>query len=59
MEPVGYKKFEFMIDLGMQFTKFFNFVNCIPIGAELAGAAGARAPPLFNPRPEIYSIKCA
>ena len=21
MEPVGYKKFEFMIDLGMQFTK--------------------------------------
>ena len=29
------------------------------IGAELAGAAGARAPPLFNPRPEIYSIKCA
>ena len=29
------------------------------IGAELGGAAGARAPPLFTPRPEIYSIKCA
>ena len=25
----------------------------IYIGAELAGAAGARAPPLFDPRPEI------
>ena len=23
------------------------------IGAELAGAAGARAPPLFDPHPEI------
>ena len=31
----------------------------ISIGAELGGAAGARAPPLFNPRPEIYSTKCA
>ena len=31
----------------------------ILIGAELGGAAGARAPPLFTPRPEIYSIKCA
>ena len=29
------------------------------IGAELGGAAGARAPPLFTPCPEIYSIKCA
>ena len=29
------------------------------IGAELGGAAGARAPPLFTPRPEIYSMKCA
>ena len=28
----------------------------ILIGAELGGAAGARAPPLFTPRPEIYSI---
>ena len=33
--------------------------STISIGAELAGAAGARAPPFFNPRPEIYSIKCA
>ena len=32
---------------------------CIVIGAKLAGKAGALAPPLFNPRPEIYSIKCA
>ena len=31
----------------------------ICIGAELGGAAGARAPPLFTPLPEIYSIKCA
>ena len=31
----------------------------IIIGAELGGAAGACAPPLFTPRPEIYSIKCA
>ena len=27
--------------------------STISIGAELAGAAGARAPPLFDPRPEI------
>ena len=26
------------------------------IGAELGGAAGARAPPLFTPCPKIYSI---
>ena len=32
------------------------YILHIIIGAELAGA---RAPPLFNPRPEIYSIKCA
>ena len=29
----------------------------IYIGAELAGAAGARAPPLFDPRPEILWYK--
>ena len=39
------------------FTTILMYIICI--GAELAGAAGARAPPLFNPRPEIYSIKCA
>ena len=31
----------------------------IIIGTELAGAAGAHAPPLFTPHPEIYSITCA
>ena len=36
-----------------------QFFSAPFIGAELAGAAGARAPPLFTPRPEIYSIKCA
>ena len=40
-------------------TEGRHFRSIICIGAKLAGAAGARAPPLFNPRPEIYSIKCA
>ena len=30
-----------------------NQFSIIIIGAELGGAAGARAPPLFTPRPEI------
>ena len=32
-------------------SRFYGFI--MSIGAELAGAAGARAPPLFDPRPEI------
>ena len=39
------------------FSHYYLFF--MSIGAELGGAAGARAPPLFTPRPEIYSIKCA
>ena len=34
-------------------SKICHSLICIFIGAELAGAAGARAPPLFDPRPEI------
>ena len=41
------------------FSNYTIQVIFMHIGAELGGAAGARAPPLFTPRPEIYSIKCA
>ena len=38
----------------LQFLKcFWQYLLETFIGAELAGAAGARAPPLFDPRPEI------
>ena len=49
----------YKINATLQFDKWIFCNTLIIIGAELAGAAGARASPLFTPHPKIYSIKCA
>ena len=43
------RNFQFM--LSQPFQKYMYLLCCMSIGAELGGAAGARAPPLlYNPR---------
>ena len=49
----------YKINATLQFDKWIFCNTLIIVGAELAGAAGAHASPLFTPQPKIYSIKCA